>query len=229
MQAVKAIFQSSIVLLSIFSCLAQENSAQAAGGPCNLILPDSPSPVGYRLGMDIADIDPSTISRKAERYNEDYIKSDQGDSTYFLTFENKKLRLITVIYRSLRFANLDAFVTYLNESVNLPDSWKKQTPEQIDVEKQMRELDQQLVTLTALRALMLQFHGRNCGHARRIDKEMPKMLAKIVRLEEKRQIGSPLSCNGFSIIAFIDNSIGQGISSIHLFLSEKVSVVPLTP
>lgn len=229
MQGLKTIFRSSIVLLSIFSCLAQHDLSQTTNQLCNLTLRDSPAPAGYRLSMNIADVDQNKISRKAARYNENYIKAEFDDSTYYLTFENEKLRLITVQYKSLRFANLDAFVSYLNESMHLPDLWQKQTPEQIEIEKQMPELDEQLATLTALRALMLQIHGRNCGHAKRLDKEIPKMLAKIVGLEEKRQIGSRLSCKGFSIIAFIDNSIEQGVPSIHLFLPEKGNEIRLKP
>lgn len=223
----KAVLQLMIILSGVLSCPAQGNPLP--NQPCRLSLRDLPALEAYKLGMDIVDVDLSKIISRNARYNEDYIKTKSGDSTYYLTFENKKLRLITVQYRSLKVENLDAFTAYLNKSLNLPDSWKKQTPEQIEIEKHIPDFDQQLKTLMALRAIMLQLHGWKCGHAKRIEKEIPKLLTTVEKLEEKRQIGSRLSCNGFSIIAFLDNSIEPAVPSLHLFLPEKGNDVRLKP
>ena len=219
MLTVKTIFQFLIVLLSIYSCSAQ--NSRTPGSPCDLTLKDSPVLEGYSLGMDITGLDPKAISRKAEYSREDYIKAETTDSTYYLTFENKKLRMITVLYRSLKFNDLEAFVAHLNKKLNLPNAWEKQTDEQIEIEKEVPELEQKLTTMVALRDMMLQIHGKNCREAKKIGREIPALVRTRALLDEKRQIGSRLECNGFSIISFIDNSIEKGVPAIHLYIPVK--------
>ena len=219
---VKTIFLSTVLLLlGAFSCFAQIGPVQGAvSQPCRLTPNDSPALHGYKLGMDVSNVKPADIAKRAEYQGEELIKAEYDDSTFYLTFENKKLVIITALFKELKFDNVDAFQEYLDKKLSSPGVWRKQTPEQIEIEKQMPKLEQELATLVALRGLMLQLHGKKCREAKKIEKEIPRILRTKVVLAEKRQIGSRLSCNGFSIVAFIDNSIEKGVPAIHLFSTD---------
>ena len=229
MQKMKAMLKQIFVLLGIVSCIADGGFSQTTLRPCKLTVNDSPVLRGYRLGMNLAEIDRSNIVETATYHEENSVKVQYDDSTYYLTFENSKLRLMSVFYKSLHFNDLQAFVTHLDTELNLPDSWTKQTPEQIDIEKTLPDIEEQFATALALRGLMLQIHGKKCRHARRMERAIPKMIAARAELETKRQIGWKLSCQGFSVIAFIDNSIEKGIPSLHLFLPETSDGLRIKP
>lgn len=104
MLGVKTIPQFLIVLLGVYSCSAQNTLAPVP--PCALTLKDIPVLEGFSLSMEISAVDSKSVIRKAEYSGEDFIKTEAPDSTYYLTFENKKLKLITVLYKSLKFDNL---------------------------------------------------------------------------------------------------------------------------
>lgn len=219
----KTIVPSFIVLLCIYSCLAQNGTSLTPVQSCKLSLRDSPGLQGYKLGMDISEVNTSQIAGRAGDINETYIKTVNNDSTSYLTFEFKKLKTITVLYKSLKFESLDPFVSYLNKTFNFPDMWIKQTPQQIEIEYKLAVYEEQLATVIALRNLMFQIHGRNCRQAKRMEREIPKIVRAEAKLLEKRQIGSRLYCDGFLVSAFIDNSIEKGVPAVHLFLPKKAN------
>jgi hypothetical protein len=222
----KMILGLLFIFLSMSSCFASDNKSRKMLLPCELDINESPVLQDFRLGMEINRVGQNNIIQKSENNYETLFKVDFPDSTYFLDFylvsEKKQLSLITALYKSLKFNNLDEFTAYLNKTLNLPDSWKKQTPEQIQIEKLVHQLDQKIAVLFARRDDFYQRHGKNCREAKEIEeKEIPKYQTIKASFEGKRQIGSRLDCNGFSIIAYIDNSIEQNIPAIHLFLSFK--------
>lgn len=222
----KIILGSLLILLNIFSCLASDYKARQILPLCELTLKESPVLQNYKLGMDVTEAGQNNIIQKAENNYETLLKADFQGTTYFLDFyligENKQLSLITALYKSIKFKDLDDFTNYLNKNLNLPDSWKKQTPEQIQIEKLVHQIDQKIAVLFAKRDDFYERHGKNCREAKKIEeKEIPKFQMIKSSYESKRQIGSRLDCNGFSIIAYLDNSIEQNIPAIHLFLSFK--------
>jgi len=149
MKIVKTVLQFFIVLLCIYSCLSQSGSAVSPVDACRLRFTDSPAMQGYKLGMDLSEVDPNQIAGKAGDNNETYIKTVNSNSTCYLTFENKKLKTVTVLYKLLKFDSVDAFVSYINKTFDLPDTWLRQTPKQIEIENQMLDLEQQLATVVA--------------------------------------------------------------------------------
>jgi len=222
----KIILGLGIILLSIFSCFGLENKARSFLSPCELSLRESPTLQNYKLGMEVTQINQNSIVQKAENNYETLLKTDSQDTTFYLDFflisETKQLSLITALYKSVKFKNLDEFTVYLNKTLNLPDSWKKQTPEQIQIEKTVHQIDQKIAVLFAKRDDFYQRHGKNCREAKKIEeKEIPKFQMMKASFESKRQIGSRLDCKGFSIIAYLDNSFEQNIPAIHLFLAFK--------
>lgn len=80
-----------------------------------------------------------------------------------------------------------------------------------------------MATVVELRNLMFQIHGRNYRQAKRMEREIPKLLKAESRLQQQRQIGSRLNCDRFSLSAFIDNSIDKAVPALHLFLPEPKS------
>ncbi|KXJ98017.1 MAG: hypothetical protein UZ17_ACD001002907 [Acidobacteria bacterium OLB17] len=229
MKIMKIVLLATVVLLSIFSSEAQHISSGTLVQPCGVALKDAPALRGYRLGMNIGDVRGDFITRRASRSTEDYLKAEFDDSTYYLTFENKKLKVIAIFFKTLRFENLDLFVAHLNKMLNLPGAWKKQSSEQIEIERRIPELEKELLTLAALRELMLQLHGTNCREAKKLGKEIPKLILARAKLEEKRQIGQRLACDGFSVIAFIDSSIEKNVPAITLFTSDPENDLTLRP
>lgn len=229
MKIMKIVLLVTIVLLSIFSFEAQDKSSGTLVQRCGVALKDAPAPRGYRLGMNIGDVKEDFITKRASRSTGDYLKAEFDDATYYLTFENEELKEIAIFFKTLRFENLELFVAHLNKMLNLPGTWKKQSSEQIEMEGRIRELENELLTLAALRELMLQLHGRNCREAKKIAKEIPKIILAMAKLEEKRQIGSILACDGFSILAFIDNSIEKDVPAIIFFTSEPEVDLRLRP
>lgn len=214
------------IFLCMFSCFASDKNAGQLPSSCELTINESPILQNYKLGMDVAQIGQNNIIQKAENNYETLLKSDFQDSTYFLDFflisEKKQLSLITALYKSQKFKDLEDFTDYLNKTLNLPDSWKKQTPEQIQIEKLVHQIELKIAVLFAKRDDFYQRHGKNCREAKEIEeKEIPKYQTIKASYESKRQIGSRLDCNGFSIIAYLDNSVEQNIPAIHLFLSFK--------
>lgn len=222
----KIILGLLLIFLSMFSCFGLNHKSQPTLLPCELTIKESPVLQNYKLGMEVTQVNQNNIIQKAENNYETLLKTDSQDTTFYLDFflisETKQLSLITALYKSIKFKNLDDFTVYLNKTLNLPNSWKKQTPEQIQIEKTVHQIDQKIAVLFAKRDDFYQRHGKNCREAKKIEeKEIPKFQMIKASFENKRQIGSRLDCQGFSIIAYIDNSIEQNTPAIHLFLSFK--------
>lgn len=222
----KIILGLVFILLGIFSCFGFENKSRPTLSQCELTLKESPVLQNYKLGMEVTQVNQNNIIQKAENNYETLLKTDSQDTIFYLDFflisETKQLSLITALYKSVKFKNLDDFTVYLNKTLNLPNSWRKQTPEQIQIEKTVHQIDQKIAVLFAKRDDFYQRHGKNCREAKKIEeKEIPKFQMMKASFESKRQIGSRLDCQGFSIIAYLDNSIEQNTPAIHLFLSFK--------